>query len=87
MSDSERLAFVGVGAMGRGMAAHAVRAGRPVVLLAHRSSPDLSGAEVVTDLRDVVAFRPAAVVVSLPGPPEVEAVVAGGLLGALEAGA
>ena len=82
-----RLGFVGVGTMGRPIAAHLVRAGHDVIVWDMSSSAvDALVAEGATSAADIAAVAAAVDVVflSLPGPAEVEGVVTGpaGLLAA-----
>ena len=77
---NERVGFVGLGIMGRPMARNLLRAGYD--LLVFNRSPGKAeelaseGAEVATSPAEV-ARESAVVITMLPGPPEVEAVVAG----------
>jgi len=77
----ERVGFVGLGIMGRPMARNLAEAGHELVLYNRtRSKADELanevGAEVAPNLEEV-ARRSAVIFTMLPGPPEVEEVVAG----------
>ena len=77
----ERIGFVGLGIMGRPMARNLAEAGHELVLYNRTRSKaeELAGevgAEVATNLREV-AERSGVIFTMLPGPPEVEEVVAG----------
>lgn len=80
VSDGDRIGFVGLGIMGKPMAARLVRAGFPVVV--HNRSPEAAeelaaeGAESASSPREV-AERSDVVVTMLPDSPDVEAVVLG----------
>ena len=80
MSDRDRIGFIGLGIMGKPMAARLVRAGFPVVV--HNRSPEAAeelaaeGAEPAGSPREV-AERSDVVVTMLPDSPDVEAVVLG----------
>jgi 2-hydroxy-3-oxopropionate reductase len=77
----ERIGFVGLGIMGRPMARNLAEAGHELVLYNRTRSKaeELAGevgAEVATNLEEV-AERSGVIFTMLPGPPEVEEVVAG----------
>lgn len=80
MSDRDRIGFIGLGIMGKPMAARLVRAGFPVVV--HNRSRDAvdelaaQGAQVADSPREV-AERSDIVVTMLPDSPDVDAVVLG----------
>ena len=80
MSDRDRIGFIGLGIMGKPMAARLVRAGFPVVV--HNRSPEAveelaaEGAESASAPRET-AERSDVVVTMLPDSPDVEAVVLG----------
>jgi 2-hydroxy-3-oxopropionate reductase len=73
----EKIGFVGLGIMGRPMARNLMEAGHELVLYNRtRSKAEELGAEVATNPREV-AERSGVIFTMLPGPPEVEEVVAG----------
>ena len=73
----ERVGFVGLGIMGGPMARNLMEAGHELVLYNRtRSKAEELGAEVATNPREV-AERSGVIFTMLPGPPEVEEVVAG----------
>jgi 2-hydroxy-3-oxopropionate reductase len=73
----ERVGFVGLGIMGGPMARNLMEAGHELVLYNRtRSKAEELGAEVATSPREV-AERSGVIFTMLPGPPEVEEVVAG----------
>jgi 2-hydroxy-3-oxopropionate reductase len=73
----EKIGFVGLGIMGRPMARNLMEAGHELVLYNRtRSKAEDLGAEVATNPREV-AERSGVIFTMLPGPPEVEEVVAG----------
>jgi len=80
VSDRDRIGFIGLGIMGKPMAARLVRAGFPVVV--HNRGPEAveeltaEGAESASSPREV-AERSDVVVTMLPDSPDVEAVVLG----------
>ncbi len=80
MSDRDRIGFIGLGIMGKPMAARLVRAGFPVVV--HNRSPQAveeltaEGAEAAGSAREI-AERSDVVITMLPDSPDVEAVVLG----------
>lgn len=87
-----RVGFVGLGLMGRGMAANLVRKGFPLTIMAHRNRAPVEalvgiGAREVRSPADLAAASDL-VFVCVTGTPEVEAVVygAGGLLEAARPG-
>ncbi len=88
----ERIGFVGLGIMGRPMAKNLMAAGYEMVV--HNRSHEKAEALAANDSAEVadspreVAERCAVVITMLPGPPEVERVVAGedGLLAGAEEG-
>ena len=88
----ERIGFVGLGIMGRPMAKNLMAAGYELVI--HNRSREKAetlaadGAAEVADSPREVAERCPVVITMLPGPPEVERVVAGedGLLGGAQEG-
>ena len=80
MSDRDRIGFIGLGIMGKPMAARLVSAGFPVVVH-NRSSAAVeelaaAGAETATTPREV-AERSDVVITMLPDSPDVEAVILG----------
>lgn len=87
-----KIGFIGLGTMGRHMAAHLQRAGHDLVVHDVRreaAAPHLTAGAAWADTPRAVAQAAEVVFTSLPGPPEVEAVALGeqGLLAGLAAGA
>lgn len=76
----ERIGFVGVGLMGRGMAANILKGGYPVTVIAHRNRAPVEdlvarGAAEAGSLADLAGASDV-VFVCAPGSPQVEAIVA-----------
>jgi 3-hydroxyisobutyrate dehydrogenase-like beta-hydroxyacid dehydrogenase len=79
--DKERIGFVGLGAMGHGMAANLAAKGFPLTVIAHRNRAPVDdlvarGAHEATDLAELAA-RSDIVVLCVTGSREVEATLAG----------
>jgi 3-hydroxyisobutyrate dehydrogenase-like beta-hydroxyacid dehydrogenase len=79
--DRERIGFVGVGLMGRGMAKNVLAKGYPLTILAHRrreAAEELTslGADEATSARDL-AERSDIVILCVTGSPQVEAILNG----------
>jgi 3-hydroxyisobutyrate dehydrogenase len=86
-----KIGFIGLGTMGRHMAANLMKAGHAVVVHDVRreaAAPHLQGGATWAESPQAVAEAAEVIFTSLPGPVEVEAVALGehGLLGALAAG-
>ena len=76
----ERIGFVGVGFMGRGMAKNILAAGHPLTVIAHRNRAPVEfllerGAEEAASLADLGTASDI-VFICAPGSPQVEAIVA-----------
>ncbi|MCL4799233.1 MAG: NAD(P)-dependent oxidoreductase [Burkholderiales bacterium] len=85
-----RIGFIGLGAMGRPIAANLLRAGHALGVndARHAAAAPLTAAGAEWAQTAAHAARDAELVfTSLPGPPEVEAVAAGGLIAAMRPGA
>jgi 3-hydroxyisobutyrate dehydrogenase-like beta-hydroxyacid dehydrogenase len=86
-----RVGFIGLGTMGAGMAANLAKAGNELVvhdMNREAAEPFLSNRAIWADSPKAVAEQVDVVFLSLPGPPEVQAVAAGagGLIEGLRAG-
>ena len=76
---TERIGFVGVGLMGRGMAANILKSGYPLSVIAHRNREPVAalvaaGAQEAAGLPELAAASDV-VFICAPGSPEVEAIV------------
>jgi 2-hydroxy-3-oxopropionate reductase len=75
---AEKIGFVGLGIMGRPMARNLIREGYDLVVFnrSREKAEAMEGAEAARSLAEVVR-KCQVVITMLPGPPEVEAVIAG----------
>ena len=76
---TERIGFVGVGLMGRGMAANILKSGYPLSVIAHRNRDPVAalvaaGAQEAAGLAELAAASDV-VFICAPGSPQVEAIV------------
>ena len=77
----DRVGFVGVGLMGRGMARNIVEKGHPLTIVAHRNREPVEdlksrGAREAADLHELAA-QSDIIVLCVTGSPEVEATLTG----------